>query len=159
MRESKFNPSSNKIPLGIKEPVLLKAIEFSGYPLQGITASKLLAAFNVTEEWGYIDRDSKERRTIDIFAFKTLSDNKTLNIQPTLLLLIECKRSEHPYVFFQNVTDRQIPRFPQIVGIPRNIVSIHEQDSNRYQECSGDIVLGLNALSFVTTWSAALLCI
>lgn len=149
MRQSKFNPSRNKLPPGIKEPALVQAIEISGYPLQGVTAAKLLGELSVTEEWGYIDRDSQEHRTLDVFAFKALTDDKLANIQPLLIMLIECKRSEHPYVFFQNVTDRQIPRFPYIAGLQRGIVSIHERSGNRMQECPGDKALGLNALPFV----------
>ena len=149
MRQCESNPSQNKLPPGIKEPELVQAIENSGYPLQGVTAAKLLSEFSVTEEWGYIDRDSQEHRTLDVFAFKPLTDDKSANIQPLLILLIECKRSEHPYVFFQTVTDRQIPQFPHVAGLPRGIVSIHESSGNRMQECPGDKALGLNALPFV----------
>lgn len=86
-------------------------------------ASKLDGYFSVTEEWGYIDRDSKDHRTLDIFAHKRLHEDNDAPIQPNLVLLIECKRSSHPYVFFENVIERSMPGFPFVSGLPRNRVS------------------------------------
>ena len=37
------------------EPALVRALEMSGYPLQGVVAERLqLAGFEVVEEWGFI---------------------------------------------------------------------------------------------------------
>ncbi len=55
MDKSPDNPSGNRLASGISEPNLIRAIESSGYPLQGVVVSKLQAEFGVTEEWGYIE--------------------------------------------------------------------------------------------------------
>ena len=145
--QSPNNPAGNKLGPGIKEPNLLRAIETSGYPLQGVVADKLKNAFGVTEEWGYIDRDTQEHRSLDVFAFKKLLTDG--DAEPSLALLIECKRSIHPYVFFKNVIDREIPRFPRIAGLTRNSITIHESSGKRLSETSGAAVLGLAELPFV----------
>jgi hypothetical protein len=73
----------------------------SGYPLQAVVAEKLMdAGFKVVEEWGFIDKDTKEQRSLDILAFKKLRNDKDTVI-PSLTLLIECKRTIHPFVFFK----------------------------------------------------------
>jgi hypothetical protein len=131
----------------MNEPTLIHAIETSGYPLQGVVADKLKSAFGVTEEWGYIDRDTHEHRSLDVFAFKRLLTDG--DVQPSLVLLIECKRSIHPYVFFRDVVDRQIPRFPQIAGLTRSAVTIHESSGQRLRETTGAAMLGLAELPFV----------
>ena len=72
----------------------------SGYPLQGIVAEKMeFAGFKVTEEWGYIDNDTREHRSLDLFASRGLESNAAAKVIPRLDLLIECKRTIHPYVF------------------------------------------------------------
>lgn len=147
MDKSPDNPSGNKLASGISESNLIRAIESSGYPLQGVVASKLQAEFGVTEEWGYIDRDTQELRSLDVFAFKKFGDEGDL--QPHLVLLIECKRSIHPYVFFKNVVDRKIPRFPKIAGLTRSSITVHESSGNRSCETSGADVLGLAELPFI----------
>ena len=147
MDKSPNNPSGNKLASGINEPNLIRAIESSGYPLQGVVASKLQAEFGVTEEWGYIDRDTQEPRSLDVFAFKKLLDDGDL--QPHLVLLIECKRSIHPYVFFKTVVDHEIPRFPKIAGLTRNSMTVDEPGGRRSSATSGASVLGLAELPFV----------
>lgn len=151
MKAAKFNPKSNQLPVGINETELVDAIEASGYPLQGIVANKLVSLFSVTEEWGYIDRDSKDHRALDIFAYKRLCEDNESPIQPNLVLLIECKRSRHPYVFFENVIERSIPGFPLVAGLPRNLVSISEQNGNRRRDAFGEEVLGLRELPLIET--------
>jgi hypothetical protein len=147
VNQSPHNPAGNKLGPGINEPNLIRAIETSGYPLQGVVADKLKSTFGVTEEWGYIDRDTQEHRSLDVFAFKKLLADG--DVQPSLVLLIECKRSIHPYIFFKNVVDREIPRFPQIAGLTRNAITIHESSGKRLSETSGMAVLGLAELPFV----------
>lgn len=147
MDKSPDNPSGNRLASGISEPNLIRAIESSGYPLQGVVASKLQAEFGVTEEWGYIDRDTKEPRSLDVFAFKKLPDDGDL--QPHLVLLIECKRSIHPYIFFKNVVDREIPLFPKITGLARKSTTVNESSGRRSSATSGASILGLAELPFV----------
>src|SRR2546430_2614394 len=69
---------------------------------------------------------------------------------PDLALLVECKRSEHPYVFFQRITSRPIPGFPVIAGL-RPTISIYAQGSNGVAETPPSSVLGLDRLSFVAS--------
>lgn len=125
----------------------MHAVETSGYPLQGIITDKLKGGFGVTEEWGYIDRDTKEHRSLDIFAYKRLSTSG--EVQLSVAMLIECKRSINPYVFFKNVIDRDIPRFPKIAGLTHSSAMLHEKGTNRCQETSADAILGLAELPFV----------
>jgi hypothetical protein len=141
------NPEGNKLGPSINEPNLISAIELSGYPLQGIVAEKLNSEFGVTEEWGYIDRDTQEHRSLDLFAFKMLLTDG--DVQPFLVLLIECKRSINPYVFFKNVVDRAIPSFPRISGLPQNCLWIQEPKGKRTRITSGTNILGLEELPFI----------
>src|SRR5262245_18898638 len=91
MNKSSNNPAGNKLGPGINEANLVRAIESSGYPLQGFVADKLKAEFGVTQEWGFIDRDTKDHRTTDLFAFKHFPGKG--NVQPSVALLIKCKVS------------------------------------------------------------------
>jgi hypothetical protein len=147
MDESENNPTGNKLASSVNEPNLVQAIASSGYPLQGIVTEKLVDNFGIYEEWGYIDRDSKEHRTLDVFAYMQFVAEG--DVQPHLVLLIECKRSIHPYVFFKNVVDRAIPRFPTIAGLTNRSTTVTESNGNRSSDTSGADVLGLAQLPFV----------
>ena len=141
------NPARNKLGQSISEANLIGAIVSSGYPLQGIVADKL-SGFAVTEEWGYIDRDTQERRSLDIHAFKRLSVDS--EARPRLALLIECKRSIYPYVFFKNVVDREIPHFPKIAGLrPGDLFPLMDSGHKRTKGISGAAALGLAELAFI----------
>jgi hypothetical protein len=149
MRQDPSNPSRNQLPANFNEPELLHAIEASGYPLQGVVASKLQQNFAVTEEWSYIDRDTKEHRSLDVFAYRSLSVDREASVQPSLILLIECKRTSHPYIFFKSIVHRPIPRFPSVAGLPYGRVSIHEQGGKRFLEVPGATALGIDKMPFV----------
>jgi hypothetical protein len=114
---------------------------------RGVIAAKLKEGFGVTEEWGYIDRETKEHRSLDIFAFRGMPADG--NIQARLALLIECKRSINPYVFFRNVVDREIPGFPNIGGLTVNSMFLSALTSNRSLQTSPPELLGLPELPFV----------
>jgi hypothetical protein len=101
MKSHPDNPSGNVVPPGIVEPHLAEAIAASGYPLQGIVTAQLLADFSVLEEWGFVDDKTDEHRSLDIYAYQALSDKTNANLHVGLTLLIECKRSRHPFIFFQ----------------------------------------------------------
>ena len=66
------NPEKNSLSTGVNEAELIRAIDMSGYPLQGVVAGKLKEHFTVSEEWGYLDRDTKEHRSLDLHAFRQL---------------------------------------------------------------------------------------
>lgn len=142
------NPASNVLGPSVNEAGLVRAIETSGYPLQGAVAGKLKDRFGVTEEWGYIDRDTKEHRSLDVFAFKALGAGS--DVHPRLALLVECKRSVHPYVFFRNVVDRQIPGFPRVTGLTLTSTALQEVGGRRSQEFPAAELLGLADLPFVS---------
>ena len=112
MDRSPNNTNQNALGKNVNEAALIKAIEHSGYPLQGIIAGKLMSDFQVIEEWGYIDRDRQKHRTLDIVATRKLAKSNTSVAD--IALLIECKRSVHPYVFFKTVTAWDIPNFPAV---------------------------------------------
>jgi hypothetical protein len=78
MLQSEGNPELNRLPEGITAGQLEWAVRLSGYPLQRVVAEQLLEAFEVTEEWGYVDRESNDRRTLDVFAYKNLRDTARL---------------------------------------------------------------------------------
>lgn len=149
MRMTNTNPTRNQLPQGIKVDELITALELSGYPLQGVVASKLKDAFGITEEWGYIDSDSKEHRSLDLFAYHSLSEDASGSVKPSMALLIECKRSRHPYIFFQGVVDRPIDHFPSVAGLARGSIEIHDRSNNSFREVPGASVLGLDTHPFV----------
>jgi hypothetical protein len=68
-----------------------------------LPAAILRPSFSVQEEWSYVDRDSSDLRSLDILAGQELFDlhtNPQPRVRPELNLLIECKQSQLPYVFF-----------------------------------------------------------
>lgn len=149
MRHSSTNPPTNVIPPGIEETDLVRAVEISGYPLQGIVAEKLqLAGFNITEEWGFIDNDTHEHRSLDLLAFRVLTDiGSGSRVIPHLNLLIECKRTGHPYVFFRKVSEVPTRDFPVVVGVSANI---EESGGKRlFLPAPNELILNLETLPFV----------
>jgi hypothetical protein len=151
MEQHPQNPPANNLPVSINESDFIRAIEASGYPLQGVVAEKLKGQFIVAEEWGYIDRDSKEHRSLDIYASKWLGGNDG-EIQPGVGLLIECKRSQQPFVFFQNLTRKHIPHFPTVVGLPTGRrIAVSERSGGRTREVELTEATGLDQLPFVST--------
>jgi len=144
------NPSENKLPQGLPEERLREAVARSGYPLQSVVAAELQKTFAVTEEWGFPDRTTHEHRTLDIFAFKKLPEENRggLLVAPSVALLIECKQSALPYVFFRSVVTEWGSRtrdFPTITGLQR--LEIHAGDRTR--ETTPSECLGLSAEPFV----------
>jgi hypothetical protein len=117
MQRPPENPSSNRLPSGVGEDDLRAAILKSGYPLQSRVAAELDGTFGVIEEWGYIDRESKEARSLDLNAFKPVPIDPANVYQPAVSLLIECKRSELPFVFFEATVDKPPRNYPRILGL------------------------------------------
>jgi hypothetical protein len=144
IKKHPLNPSSNELPKGISEEDLVSGIEISGYPLQGIVAEFLTEGFKVIEEWGYIDKDTKEHRSLDIFAEIKLPEIEG-KVDPSLILLIECKKSAHPYVFFKNIVESKLNEFPIIAGVQ---VSIKAYDGGYCDPCPITKVLNLEEENF-----------
>ena len=123
MIETQGNPESNRLQAGVTAEDLEAAVRCSGYPLQRVVAEELLCDFRVTEEWGYLDRESKEHRTLDVFGFRRLSEKTGLWLSTALL--VECKRSELPYVFFEAAAP-EVPReFPAVAGLHGKTPELH----------------------------------
>lgn len=118
----------NELPKGVTVRQIQDAIRASGYPLQLDIASRLNGSWLVTEEWSYIDRTSGDLRALDISAYLPLHEeplSAAHNVRPGLELLIECKRSELPYVFFKAATSPEIADYPQIHGIRSRDVDVN----------------------------------
>jgi hypothetical protein len=142
------NPEENRLPNGLDQERVLDAVRRSGYPLQSVVAAELQGGFVVTEEWGYPDRATQEHRTLDIFAYRELIGESRggLDINPSLALLVECKQSRLPYVFFKSVTQdgRATVDFPTIARVAHP--TIHADASSRM--VSPAVCLGFSTLKF-----------
>ena len=106
----------------IAEEALVDAIEVSGYPLQIAVAGDLLMRdFRLQEEWAYEDPDSGTRRSLDVKASRPLDPDPIVGPKGRselwATLLIECKQSRHPYVFFEAVAPPELSGFPSAVGL------------------------------------------
>jgi hypothetical protein len=150
LSELKDNPATNALPAGMTLEQLASAIHYSGYPLQSVVAAQLMPDFVVTEEWGFVDRETGIYRTLDIFAYKNLVGNARAGsrVEPGLILLIECKRSELPYVFFKSPAQRRVNDFPAIYGLTAGSIELHESQAYTWHEPSE--CLGLAEHSFIT---------
>jgi hypothetical protein len=146
------NPERNRLPPGIAEDDLIKGIEKSGYPLQSVVAERLVKrGYSVTEEWGYADRDSGEPRSLDVLASSEGRFDLRAEVVPSIVLMIECKKSEHPFIFFRMVTRPDMPWFPSIFGLPHQGVSLKEsKNPERHELAPASRALGLSELPFVS---------
>ena len=135
MSHSIRNPESNILTNGVEEQQIIEAVRISGYPLQTIIYEMLSKKFRIQEEWNFIDSDSNEERAIDLLAELYLYDfNKPQpRVRPILNLIIECKQSDMPYVFFLTKDKQQTPKFPVIAGLAnKNIVFTSDDEGSTY---------------------------
>lgn len=150
MEHTPNNPATNILGAGITESDLASAIQHSGYPLQTVIANFLRDDFHVQDEWGYIDKDSKELRTIDILAGKRLFDfSEHPRVRPSINLLIECKQSDLPYVFLLSPTKPWINDFPVIAGLAQDHIEITTDDSASSWTFSPSRLFGLENHRFI----------
>lgn len=147
MDEGSANPEGLVLPDGIDPVKLVEAVSASGYPLQTVVARQLDHGFNVVEEWGFVDRVSQEHRALDVYAYRRLESSSS-RLEPSLALLVECKRSDLPYVFFAAGIPRTPSDFPPIVGFPRSRFHLH-QGSSGSVEISPAAFLRCSDFSFV----------
>jgi len=140
---------------GVSENDLLRAIKKSGYPLQTLIARQLSKTMHVQEEWSYIDRDTHEQRTIDLLAWTPLCDWTAAKLQPrvrpTLNLLIECKQSDLPYVFFLSESKPRLHAFPSIAGLAGDKLAVTSDDDSSTWNYGVLHALGLNTHAFLST--------
>jgi len=139
MRSSSNNPLTNKLVAGVTEQAVFDAVTKSGYPLQLQIADQIRKRFkadeeysyDIVEEWSYIHKDSGEIRTIDIMVQKKLwsfSEGQPTT-RPNLALLIECKQSNMPYIFFLSSSKPWMPNFPLLAGLRSNYITISTDDT------------------------------
>ena len=111
MNDEIVNPAANRLSGGVTEHQVMDAVLRSGYPVQTNVANALRSAcsgreegFCIQEEWCFVDGDTKELRNLDMRAELSLHAwAPQPRVRPNLALLIECKRSDLPYVFFESV--------------------------------------------------------
>jgi hypothetical protein len=125
------NPNANKHPAEISDQLVLEAVERSGYPLQIIVADELRRRkFQVRQEWAFVDQDTEQTRAIDLLAQRDLySFGEELRVRPSLALVVECKQSELPYVFFLTGTKARSGDFPHFAGLRKYEVAVTSDDT------------------------------
>ncbi|MFH1702123.1 MAG: hypothetical protein ABIB41_01660 [Nitrospirota bacterium] len=130
MKELRNNPTSNKLGTGIVAAQLEKVIVTSGYPLQTVVRNLLTAKFQIQEEWSFTDSETQETRTIYLLAETPLFEFKEPQprVRPALTLIIECKQSELPYIFFLSQSKPVVPKFPVISGLASDEIVITSDD-------------------------------
>jgi len=132
MNTASINPEENRLPDGLSAALLEAAVAASGYPLQTIVASQLRARrYNITEEWAFQDKETGQLRTLDILASLDLYDAKDTHryVRPGLDLLIECKQSTMPYVFFASETRPGLGGSAmRVVGLRRDEITVTTDD-------------------------------
>jgi hypothetical protein len=116
------------LPKGMKEEVFVQAVEASGYPLQIIVGAVLTErGYRLEEEWAFSDPDTEERRTLDIVAsLPRPSDSVEVpnaTIEAAHALLIECKRSTKPFVFFESVAPPRLTLHPTFLGLGSELLA------------------------------------
>ena len=123
MNGTSNNPALNRLGPGVTAAQVQQAVQLSGYPLQRVVTELLMDTFKVTEEWGFADRATQELRSLDLFAYRRL--RKTPRLQVEAALLVECKRSTLPFVFFEAVAPRLPAGFPLVAGLRGRNPEVH----------------------------------
>ena len=126
MNESTNNPPLNRLQSGVSVEELESAVRLSGYPLQRVAAELLGDSFHVTQEWAFRDRETNEHRSLDLFGFREV--RKTARLRLEAALLVECKKSELPFVFFEAAAPRVPSEFPRVVGLRGERPQLHSRD-------------------------------
>ncbi|MFD8965887.1 hypothetical protein ACFV0C_12950 [Streptomyces sp. NPDC059568] len=127
-----INPEGNSLKAGLTKELLTEAIEKSGHPLQSAIFELLSSEFSVQQEWGFRDRITGDMRSCDLLATKTLASppSEESRIRTSLAVLIECKQSDMPYVFFSPSTPPWRLVLPQVTGLRHDQVKISTDDSH-----------------------------
>jgi hypothetical protein len=147
------NPISNILTDGVEEQQIIEAVRISGYPLQTVIYEMLSEKFRIQEEWNFIDSDSSEERAIDLLAELYLYDLKKpqSRVRPILNLIMECKQSDMPYVFFLTKDKQQTPKFPVIAGLANKNITFTSDDEASTYNFSILQALELSNHKFLTT--------
>jgi hypothetical protein len=171
MQQAKGNPATNSLLDGVTEAQLQEAVAKSGYPLQAAVVRRIEAAFRavgttgdgnpwcyIQEEWTYEDADTGGVRALDALADLDLGPASTdtqSRIRPVLSLLVECKQSELPFVFFTRPSGFALPEYPSISGFPHDEISLTTDDDTATYTLSLTTLWGLPADEFITSAAVA----
>jgi hypothetical protein len=134
-------PPYGALSEGITGPALLEAIKKSGYPFQAEVVDVLSSELSrqdikatLQEEWPYVDSDGNTPRSLDIYAQMSVPTEEVREgkngttrgrIRVAIDLLVECKQSSYPFVFFlRNGPFIPKARHPEIVGLPHEKLRI-----------------------------------
>ncbi|CAM5540290.1 hypothetical protein [Streptomyces abikoensis] len=125
------NPDSNNLKAGVTEDSLIDAIEKSGYPLQSTVFELIRQDFTVQQEWGFRDRRTGDIRAVDLLASRDLGHIPPgqSRVRPSLKMLIECKQSELPYVFFGPSPAPGDLKLPTLCGLKPGQIELTTDDS------------------------------
>lgn len=148
-----INPDRNALNAGLSIEKIQAAIAKSGYPLQTHVANTLRSlGFSVSPEWSFIDRDTNEYRSMDMRAQYSFPNVplKT-RARPALDLLIECKQSEMPFVFFTGEAMPWNAILPFIVGQKSDTFRVHTGNFGNTWSLDLHKALSLRRHEFYTT--------
>lgn len=146
--------AANQLPPGTALTDVQQAVDASGYPLQSIVANRLKDDYAVIGEWGFRDRTTQEMRALDLLARRDLyepADANACRVRPGLILLIECKRSALPYVFFEEGSGSlRVGGFPKIGGLRDDAVVVETDDDRSSWHLTVLQALSLELHDFLT---------
>lgn len=138
------NPLENDLGAGLSREQIEEAVRLSGYPLQTEVAKTLRdMKFRVFPEWSYIDKDTGAHRSVDMRA--TISyDEPGDRTRPHLDLIIECKQSQLPYIFFTGESTAWGAELPFFAGLKNEIITIKTDDDRSTWSYRIGHTLGIN---------------
>ena len=125
MNETGNNPALNRLQAGVGAEELEKAVRLAGYLLQRVATELLGDSFNIAEEWGFRDRETNAHRSLDLFDFRNVRNSNRLRVYAALL--VECKRSDLPFVFFEAAARRIPSDLPRVAGLRGRKPEVHER--------------------------------
>ncbi|MDX3756259.1 hypothetical protein [Streptomyces sp. AK02-04a] len=92
----------------------------------------------IQEEWEYIDSETQQARSVDILVGASVSSFTLQDLKPSqvplfsyLNLVIECKQSDNPYIFFlRDSPPEDAPAFPEMLGPIKEKIEIFQRKEN-----------------------------
>ena len=145
------------LPPGMDPEAFTSAVAGSGYPLQMYAARVLKDhGFWIHEEWAYTDHEGGLRRAIDILggrsgeAYESPSGSSSVGVE----LLVECKQSRHPFVFFEAIQPPSQGDHPSPIYNPGDVKlrppgGTDAQGTQWYSSVSVGIALDIHKLPFI----------
>lgn len=97
------------------EQAITEDLQRTGYPTEIVCASKMQdRQWSVTHNPSYWDSEENQSREYDIRAYKSwTSDSQTATVG--VYLIVECKKSERPWVFFTTLEKHNYPRLGRYI--------------------------------------------